>query len=146
MFQFTQGLYNVYVFVPVTTSSTKNPDLIATSPAAISSFVDGSSLSAFNVLDETDYNLWYTASTGKTTILVSNFVYNIKALPAALGGGTVTLPSVWDIASTGDKLCYASTLTTQNVNHLLLSFKLIFVRAYPYGSFGFSSYSFGFST
>lgn len=114
MFQFTQGLYNVYVFVPVTTSSTKNPDLIATSPAAISSFVGGSSLSAFNVLDETDYNLWYTASTGKTTILVSNFVYNIKALPAALGSGTVTLPSVWNIASTGDKLCYASTLTTQN--------------------------------
>lgn len=119
--------------------------MIATSPAAISSFVDGASLSAFNVLDETDYNQWYTASTGKTTILVSNFVYNIKTLPAALGG-TVGLPTVWDIESTGDKLCYASTLTTQNVNHLLLSFKLIFVRVYPYGSFGFSSYSFGFST
>lgn len=120
--------------------------MIATSPAAISSFVDGASLSAFNVLDETDYNQWYTASTGKTTILVSNFVYNIKALPAALGASTVTLPTVWNIASTGDKLCYASTLTTQNVNHLLLSFKLIFVRVYPYGSFGFLSYSFGFST
>jgi hypothetical protein len=119
--------------------------LIATSPAAISSFVDGASLSAFNVLDETDYNQWYTASSGKTTILVSNFVYNIKALPTE-STSKITLPSAWDISSTGDKLCYASTLTTQNVNHILLSFKLIFVRAYPYGSFGFSSYSIGFFT
>lgn len=82
IFKFTSGLNIVYVFVPVTTSITSNPDLIATSPAAITSFAYGNSLSAFNVLDQTDYNQWYSSTVGKTTILVSNFVYNIKTAPA----------------------------------------------------------------
>ena len=119
--------------------------MISTSPTAITSFADGASLSAFNVLDETDYNQWYTGTNGKNTILVSNFVYHIKTLPTVTTA-KVTLPTtVWDIAKTGDKLCYASTLTTKNVINLLLSFKLIFVKVYHYGLFGFSFYSFGFS-
>ena len=119
--------------------------MIAASPSAISSFTTGGSLSAFNVLGETDYNQWYTGAVGKKTILVSNFVYHITALPAESADSFSLTSDSWDIGNTGDKLCYASTLTTKNVKFILFSFKLIFVKACPYGLYGFSSYSFGFS-
>jgi hypothetical protein len=71
-------------------------------------------LTPFNLLDLTDYNLWYSAIEGKTTILVSNFIFQVaKTTPSA----TPTLVTeIKDKAINNyARLCFASTLSTKNV-------------------------------
>lgn len=127
VFTFTDGTNNVYVYIPVVTGDFKyNPDFVdlaqlgealgsfslASSPATVS-------LSVFNILNKNDYNQWYTAVRGTNTVLVSNFVYRIASV-----AGDTSEPVIdaifgltWNavVATTGDKLCYASTFTTGNV-------------------------------
>ena len=71
----------------------------------------------FNIFNKNNYNQWYTAVTGTNTVLVSNFVYRIKSVLSTTTGTFVSdmVGVSWPIGSTGDKLCYASTLTTGNV-------------------------------
>lgn len=84
-FKFSDGTRNVYVYIPVTTTgNAKNPDMVdlTASGGAVGSFVIGATptpLTSFNMLDQTDYNLWYTAVSGFDTILVSNFIYKISS-------------------------------------------------------------------
>lgn len=86
MFKFSDGTNTVYVYIPVTTTADakNNHDFIDLQQIgeALGSFSIGSgstSLNIFNIFNKNDYNQWYTAVTGTTSILVSSFVYRIKS-------------------------------------------------------------------
>ena len=134
IFQFGNTAGNiVYVYVPVVSdasaSSTvkNNPDIVdlTVTGGSLKDFAVGATgaLSAFNVLDWTDYNQWYTAvGSNGNTILVSNFIYRVITASTATATATKStlttsvLAETWNTATSGDKLCYASTLTTGNVH------------------------------
>ena len=100
-----------------TTIDYKNPDI--TTVDSFSSFAVGSALSTLNFLDQTIYNQWYTAVSGSNTVLISNFIYTVTSTSTAgttESAITTTMVGMnWDVTGTGDKLCYASTITTGNV-------------------------------
>ena len=84
---------------------------------------DNDSIAAFNFFVMTDYNQWYTMTSGdSTTVLVSKFVYKITSIDNA----TVREQIASDLeglildSTTADKLCYAS-ITTGNVIFLRFS-------------------------
>jgi hypothetical protein len=120
VFQFVSGINNVYVWVPFITSTPTGVDVIdltsTLAPAnAIESFNGDGALSAFNLFDKTDFNLWYALTSGTNTVLASRFVYRITSVSnanAALAGAASNLDGVGfsdAIAyATGEKLCYAS--------------------------------------
>ena len=129
--KFTSGLNTVYLLIPVTATiptaasySEAVLDLRVGQPNvpynAIYDFsVTSSNFNAFNILDLTDYNLFYTATVGSNTLLVSNFVFIISSIAGATNtatfGDITTLN--WDgaVPSTGDELCHAAQATTGNV-------------------------------
>ena len=126
LFLFSDGTNKVYMYVPFSTNadakSADAVDLTSTSAPtnSLSSYSSGSSLSAFNFFDNTDYNQWYTSVVGTSTILISKFIYKVStALNASDSGNLATtitgLKFEDTVGSTGNKLCYAS-LTTGNVN------------------------------
>ena len=97
VFLFNSGIHNVYVYIPFTTPDPTNPDIVdLTSSLAPSNSLAGwdgnGALSPFNFFDSTDYNQWYTATTGTTTVLISKFVYattNVtNANPSSGGPGS----------------------------------------------------------
>jgi len=142
VFQFTSGVSNVsnvYLWIPVTTSpvpttySLSSPDVVdlisGLAPSnSLANFNDGSSLSAFNFFDLTDYNQWYTTVfMNQNTLLVSKFIYRVSTMPTPTSSSTSgtagynlnqLIPPAFQSATYGNKLCYASTETTQNVLHL----------------------------
>jgi len=144
LFQFTSGSNMVYVYVPFssksissnpTASNNLSPDLIdltnsysLLSSNSLSSFNSNQTLTAFNFLDNTDYNQWYTSVIGTSTILISKFVYNINSVSTASSTSGITALSTLDFGSTvtttGDKLCYAS-ISMGNVIVFLVSSKPI---------------------
>jgi hypothetical protein len=110
--------------------ATSIPDLVDLTNSAgqlpsntLQSFNGNGALSAFNFFDNTDFNQWYTSVVGLNTVLVSKFVYNIASTSAAATSASATTTAFtainWQgaIATTGDKLCYAS-LSTGNVHYL----------------------------
>lgn len=108
------------MYIPVTdTADPTNHDV--TTVDSFSSFAIPASLSALNFLDQTIYNQWYTVVVGTTTVLVSNFIYKVSSIATAEAAASTLAGTVagidWNaaIAGTGDKLCYASTITTGNV-------------------------------
>jgi hypothetical protein len=133
IFKFSDSASNtVYVYIPIIDSTTtnaaalakiaNNPDTIDLTllGGSLSTFTYPTPLSAFNFLDQNIYNLWYTAVSGSTTILVSSYIYRIGTAPAATTSTAqiLTVSAIdWAtvISSTGDKLCYASTITVGNV-------------------------------
>jgi hypothetical protein len=141
--------------VPVIVSSsatiTNNPDVIDLTNTAtlgsssLNAFTYQLALSAFNFLDQNNYNLWYTAVSGTNTVLVSNYIYRITTTAAA-GSSQDLAASLSVFTAPTDKLCYASTITNGNVIILPFSSKPIFVRASPCGSSGSGSSSIGYST
>ena len=133
LFRFSSGSHFLYLVVPVTTTvpasnaySEAVVDLrtSATNPVrnAIYSFnTVGGALSAFNLLDQTHFNIFYTSSVDLSTILVSNFVFLVDAHPTTpnsattVFGGLTTLDWNANIPTYGDKLCHAAQITTGNV-------------------------------
>lgn len=123
LFQTASGTNSVYVYIPFTTVvSTTNANLVdLTSTAAptntISSWNGNGALSAFNFFDMTDYNQWYSITSGTSTALISKFIYAVASdsnANAALTAPASTLignQAAWTaaVSTTGDKLCYAST-------------------------------------
>lgn len=108
------------MYIPVTdTADTNNHDV--TTVDSFSSFALPASLSTLNFLDQTLYNQWYTVAVGSNTVLVSNFVYKLSSISTAQAAASALASTVagidWNaaIAGTGDKLCYASIITTGNV-------------------------------
>jgi hypothetical protein len=86
LFKFTSGTTNVYVFVPFITASSSpisayeidlSSNLVPSN--TLKDFNGNSALSAFNFLDLTTYNQWYSAFVGSDTVLVSTFVYKINS-------------------------------------------------------------------
>jgi hypothetical protein len=116
----------VYLYIPVIDtaalgSDNINPDI--TTVDSFTSFALPASLSALNFLDQTIYNQWYTVVVGSNTVLVSNFIYKVAALPSQTtqGAASSAMTAIgWAnaISASGDKLCYASTITTGNVSIL----------------------------
>lgn len=102
---------------------------LSKSSAPISSFgvtKDGSVvLSAFNLINSMDYNIFYsmTSSDTMSTLLVSNFYYK-SASQTAIGDTTATAiksdydSKTWSQATTGTKLGWASTATGVVINFL----------------------------
>jgi hypothetical protein len=141
--------------VPVIVSSlatiVKNPDVIDLTNTAtlgsspLNAFTYQLSLSAFNFLDQNNYNLWYTAVSGTNTVLVSNYIYRITATSVTASSQNLA-GSLSAFTTPSDKLCYASTVITGNVIFHPFSSKPISVRASPCGSSGSGSSSSGYST
>jgi hypothetical protein len=111
--------------------ATSIPDLVDLTNSAgqlpsntLQSFNGNGALSAFNFFDNTDFNQWYTSVVGLNTVLVSKFVYNIASTSAAATSTSATTTAFtainWQgaIATTGDKLCYASFSTGNFQTHL----------------------------
>jgi hypothetical protein len=126
-----------------TTYSLSSPDVVdlisGLAPSnSLANFNDGSSLSAFNFFDLTDYNQWYTTVfMNQNTLLVSKFIYRVSTMPTPTSSSTSgtagynlnqLIPPAFQSATYGNKLCYASTETTQNFQtHLRESTQLWFV-------------------
>lgn len=163
IFQFTSGSNNVYLWIPITLSSAPSNnsfnsvdvvDLTSnTAPGNnLAYFTNTSSLSAFNFFDLTDYNQWYTTVIGTNTLLVSKFIYRVGTYATVTSSSTAATNllnlniSSAQSGSYGNKLCYASTDTTQNVLHQSFSSKHIFVKVYLFGLSISSSSSTGLFT
>ena len=126
LFQTSSGTNSIYLYIPfTTTASTTNANLVdLTSTAAptntLSTWDGAGALSAFNFFDMTDYNQWYSITSGTSTVLISKFIYRVASDANALGSAnaqpapasalTASLSAFTTAASTtGNKLCYAST-------------------------------------
>jgi hypothetical protein len=125
VFQFSDGTNNIYLYVPFTTSGSSDNaavvDLTSTAaPSAYSALknfqITNSSLTAFNILQRTELNQFYTSVVGKNTLLVSNFIFKVASTSTALpsqGTASISMAAIgtWDAqgAIVGNKLCYAST-------------------------------------
>lgn len=131
--KFVSGSNAVYVVFPVTATVPANTqynsaylDLrVENSKAPANSIynfdVASSEMSAFNLFAGTDYNIFYTATVGSNTILISSFILIVNSLATTdtSAGFSELMTLDWDAAipTTGDKLCYAATSSTGNVDH-----------------------------
>ena len=131
--KFTTGSNALYLVIPVTATVPSDAsyseavmDLrVGQSNVVANAIYDfnvaSSGFNAFNLLDLTDFNIFYTATVGFNTILVSNFVFIVNSVASA-DSATTTFSGLttnnWDldVPSTGDKLCHAATFSTENVN------------------------------
>jgi hypothetical protein len=148
IFQFYDGSNTVYLYIPTITSSSTRTlydtyyiDL-TTSGAPSNSIgnlnLGGAALSAFNFIDGTNYNQFYSvaySAGARSTLLVSSFYYGVSS---SLASQTTTMGSLWTsltnidwstaAMATGTKLCYAATFTTGNFQtHMRESYPLWFI-------------------
>lgn len=137
LFQFsnTAMTENVFIYIPFVTgmplSTNTYTDIVDLTTSGnqlpsntLQSFSGMGALTPFNFFDNTDFNQWYTAAQNSggniSTVLISKFVYNINTV-SGVSSTASTLTNTFNaipwnslIATTGDKLCYAS-FSTGNV-------------------------------
>ena len=120
--QFASGSSNVFVYIPIIigpVAPNNNADVVDLTLTSLVSnsiynLADGSSLSPFNFFDMTDYNQWYTAVNGPNTVLTNKFIYAVSnttfagAVAIAAAPASTLTAITFNVATTGDKLCYAS--------------------------------------